>query len=190
MAPTANPTQWGVDMRVRDRWVSGVAGATIAALVLAACASSSSGSRATLYESIDQLAADSSAIVVGTVHGQRTEGDVTISSVEVTHSSFNPQLGANLTDESAVAAGDVVEVRQDVASSHTGGDHAPLLSDGDQYMLFLTPTMLEGDAAAQYFITGAVAGLYVRDGADFRRVVTDSGDALPERIATSGSEGG
>lgn len=40
---------------------------------------SSAGSRATLYNSIDELAADSTAIISGVVTDQFTEGDTTVS---------------------------------------------------------------------------------------------------------------
>ncbi|HKP07778.1 MAG TPA: hypothetical protein VJU58_11055 [Microbacterium sp.] len=152
--------------------------AALMVIMLTACASSSSGSRATLYESLEALAADSSVIVIGTVTGQSTvagpsgDSSTTVSTVEVTNAPSNPQLGGNLEgDLVTVAVGDVVEVRQD-----TG----PLLMQGEEYLLFLTPSMLPGDAASDYFITGAVAGLYARNGDEFRRVVLDSGDTLPE----------
>ena len=169
-------------MRIHPRWALAlVIVATVPAALTGCASASSSGSRAVLYDSIDALAADSSAIVVGTVSEQQTDGDTTISSIEVENAPTNPQLGANVEDETetVVAVGDVVVVRQ---------DSAPMLTPGDQYMLFLTPSMLEGDAASQYFITGAEAGLYVRDGEEFRRVVGDSGDELPETISVTGDE--
>jgi len=140
----------------------------------ACAASSSAGSRSTLYDSLDAISADSSALVIGTVRQQVGEGSTTVSSVEVTNAPSNPQLGSNLDDDpAAVEVGDVVEVRQDAE---------PFLESGVEYLLFLTPSELPGDAASQYFITGAVAGLYERDGGEFRRVVTDSGDKMPETI--------
>lgn len=150
----------------------------IVLITTAACSSSSSGSRHTLYDSIDSLAADSSAILVGTVSDQSTAGGTTVSSVAVTNAPTNPQLGGNLADPpEPPAAGDVVEVRE---------DQTPTLSPGEEYLLFLTPTMLPGDASTQYFITGAVAGIYVRDGEGFRRAVPDSGDTLPDTITAVG----
>ena len=146
----------------------------VALLTLTACASSSSGSRHALYESIDELAADSSVVVVGTAGAQHADGSTTVSSVEVTNVPANPQLGANLeAGTSSVSVGEVVAVRQE-------GDS--VLSSGEEYLLFLTSSMLPGDAAAQYFVTGAVAGIYQRDGDVFRRVELDSGDQLPETI--------
>jgi hypothetical protein len=103
---------------------------------------------------------------------------VTVSSVDVTNAPTNPQLGANLADATDPAAvGETVEVRQ---------DGAPALEVGHEYLLFLTPTMLPAEAATQYFVTGAVAGLYVRRGDDFQRVVADSGDTLPDTITAAG----
>ena len=151
--------------------------------VLAGCSQSSSGSRATLYDSVESLAADSSSIVVGTVSAQSTEGDVTISSVEVTNAPTNSQLGANLPDHTEPAAvGDTVEVRQE--------DPSPALELGNEYLLFLTPTMLPGEATTQHFVTGAVAGLYIRQDDEFRRVVRDSGDTLPDTITAVGTVDG
>lgn len=162
-------------MRTTRRSIGGLTALAAMILALTACsASSSSGSRSTLYDGLDAISADSSAIVVGTVAQQHGEGSTTVSSVEVANAPANPQLGANLGDDGKpVAVGDVVEVRQDAE---------PFLEQGVEYLLFLTPSMLPGDAAAQYFVTGAVAGIYARDGGEFRRVVADSGDTLPETI--------
>jgi len=155
----------------------------VVSVLAAGCSQSSSGSRHTLYDSVESLAADSSSIVVGTVSAQSTEGDVTISSVEVGNAPTNPQLAANLPDRTEPAAvGETVAVRQD--------DSSPALELGKEYLLFLTPTMLSGDAATQYFVTGAVAGLYVRQDDEFRRVVRDSGDTLPDTIAAVGTVDG
>ncbi len=166
-------------MRAPMRCAGGAVVAMMLATALAACAgfSGSSGSRHTLYESIDALAADSSVIVVGTVAEQRGDDTTTISTTEVGNAPANPQLGANLDgDHAPVVVGDVVGVRQDIA---------PFLAPGSEYLLFLTLTMLPGAAASQYYITGAVAGLYQREGDEFRRIVADSGDALPDTITVA-----
>jgi len=155
---------------------------------LTGCSASSSGSRANLYESIDDLARDSTAIVVGTVTGQREDDDVIISMFEVSNAPSNPQLGANVESaDSPVVAGDTVEVRQ-MDSGAASSPAAPLLTSDKEYLLFLTPSMLAGDPATQFYVTGAEAGLYARDGDEFRRVMTDTGDTLPETITTSGDE--
>lgn len=147
---------------------------------LSGCAPSSSGSRHTLYDDIDGLAADSSSIVVGTVSEQTAVDDGAVSSVEVTNAPTNPQLGGNLAERgNSIAVGDTVEVRQ-VA--------APFLEVGTEYLLFLTPSMLEGDAATQFYVTGADAGIYIRDGDEFRRVAVNSGDTLPSIISIAGND--
>jgi len=171
-------------MRSRSRRMPALAVAVCIAVVgvLSGCSQSSSGSRHSLYESIAALAADSSSIVIGTVMAQSMQDGATVSSVEVTNAPANPQLGANLAEDVDPApVGATVEVRQDAP---------PFLEAQEQYLLFLTPTGLSGSQATQFFITGSVAGLYVRDGQEFRRVVDDSGDTLPDTIATAGDESG
>lgn len=153
-------------------------------LLQAGCATNSadgggSGSRAVLYDSIEALASDSTAIVVGAVVDQRADGDATISTLDVLSAPSSPQLGANAPEAEPVSVGDTVDVRQDPSSR-------PLLKTGKEYMLWVTPTMLPGDAASQFFITGSNAGLYLVDGDIARRAVTDSGDDLPDTITIAG----
>jgi hypothetical protein len=154
--------------------------ATLALLVaanLAGCASSSSGSRHALYDSDDAMVRDSTDIVVGTVQGSSVDGDATVATIEVENAPTNPSLGSNIDAETeTIEVGDVIEVRQQTD---------PKLSTGSQYLLYLTPTGLSGEAAEQYYITGAVAGMYVREGDVFRRVVPDSGDTVSETISIS-----
>lgn len=52
--------------------------------------------------------------------------------------------------------------------------------------LWLTPTMLDGDAANDFFVTGSNAGMYLVDGDIARRVATETGDKLPETIEIAG----
>lgn len=144
------------------------------------CAASSvvsggDGSRAVLYDSIDGLASDSTAIVIGTVTDQHTEGDTTISSLGVLSAPTSPQLGATAPEAEPISVGDTVAVRQDPSSR-------PLLELGKEYALWLTPTMLPDDAANEFFITGSNAGMYLVDGDIARRVTTETGDELPETI--------
>lgn len=161
-------------------------GVLVAAVSLAGCvSSSSSGSRHTLYDDIDDLARDSGAIVVGTVSDQWTAGDVTVSTVVVSNTADNPQLGGNVEGGATpMTEGDTVEVRQMNGLPASGA-----LERGTEYLLFLTPSMLPGPDAEQFYITGAEAGLYKRDGSTFRRVVPDSGDELPETISIADAAG-
>jgi hypothetical protein len=157
--------------------------ATMLLTLQVGCAASSvtdgDGSRAVLYDSIDGLASDSTAIVVGTVTDQRTDGETTISTLDVSSAPASPQLGATAPEAEPVSAGDAVAVRQDPSSR-------PLLETGKEYALWLTPTMLDGDAANHFFITGSNAGMYLVDGDIARRVATETGDNLPETIEIAG----
>ena len=102
--------------------------------------------------------------------------------MEVTNTPANPSLAENLDIGSGVVAvGDVIQVREDAGAS--------LLQIDREYLLFLTPSMLPGDKAAQFFITGAVAGAYQRDGEQFTRIVTGSGDDLPDTIDIAAAQG-
>lgn len=137
---------------------------------------SSAGSRATLYNSIDELAADSTAIISGVVTDQFTEGDTTVSVIAVDSAPSSPQLAANIgMPSSDIQVGDTVHVRQDPSSR-------PLLEIGKEYFLWLTPTMLPGAAASQFFITGSNAGMYIGEGETAQRAAPDSGDDLPATI--------
>ena len=85
------------------------------------------------------------------------------------------------TESGMVAVGDVIQVREDAGSS--------LLLIGREYLLSRTPGMLPGDMAAQFFITGEVAGAYEKDGDQFTRIVTGSRDGLPDTIDIAGAQG-
>lgn len=164
-------------MTTRWRRVVAAMLASLVAASLAGCTTSSSGSRHKLYDRTDALVLDSTDIVVGTVQGSGVDGDATVATVEVENTPTNPSLGSNVdADAGTIEVGDVIEVRQQIDEK---------LATGTQYLLYLTPTMLSGDAADQYYITGAEAGMYARDGDVFRRVVRDSGDTLPETISIS-----
>jgi len=146
-------------------------------------------SRVALYDSLDAMVADSSAIIVGTVTSQspatddgEEEGGVTGSTVDV-EESFSPSgLASTLTgvEPSAPAAGESLVVRQ-FGAPGTITTAGPLLEVGTRYLLFLNPTMLPGDAAADFFVVGSAAGIYVADGDHFVRLV-DDGDDLPATL--------
>jgi hypothetical protein len=161
-------------------------GTVVAAVLLAAglvtvtgCSSGSSGSRARMYDSVGSMADDSSLVVTGTVGAQRVANDVanagptTLSTVRLVDTAK--------TDAEHPAASTVV-VRQHGTdrSSHPG----MLLRQGSTYLLYLTPSALDGDLAEQFFVTGGAAGIYIaEDGrTDFRRGM-DEGDDLPARLS-------
>lgn len=163
------------------------------AVSLSACAmSGSEGSRHTLYESVDDLSAASSAIVVGTVGEQElveTDMPNTVSTFTVEKALAQDSLGTELEGgRSPFTSGQVIEIRQ-LGSSGTSSPPAPLLQKDGTYLLFITPTMLPDETEArQFYITGGNAGLYKEDGKVFVRVVTDSGDSLPAQLSFSDFE--
>lgn len=167
-------------------------GAVLAAatLALVACSagvetSGSHGSRVEFYNSVEALTADSSVVVVGTVVEQRSVTDIdpetpfTISTIEV------------VSSEKGDGAASPLEVRQ-LGSSEESGP-APLLESGETYLLFLTPSGLDGDLASQFYVTGGNAGIYVApqsaarstEGATattFEQVEAEEGDELPAQL--------
>lgn len=181
--------------RVRGKHSAiGVAIGCIAAVMLSlsGCGPNES-SRAKMYDSEQQLAQDSTVIVVGNVDGQATleQGDdghtkFTVSSVIVAEKI----KGGDDAD-----AGRIIQVRQTGAEGES--QHDPILQDDVTYLLYLSPSGLSGDAAAQYYVTGATAGMYMADTNHlipdrrtidtlvFKRVDAQSGDSLPEHIQTS-----
>lgn len=185
-----NITRWLASFRA-----SGAALILVGLVSLSGCAvtgqpNDSQGSRVTLYDSLEQLIADSAIIVSGTVSEQAgdsagTQGSsVTISTVTV-DTSFSPaNVASSLPDGEArpspPAPGSTVAVRQfgTPGTVSTGG---PLLEPGVRYLLFLTPTALPGPAAADYFIVGSEAGIYRAEGERFTRVA-QGGDRLPGTI--------
>lgn len=142
-----------------------------------------SASRVKLYGSLDELIADSSAIVAGTVlRGEPVPGmdGYTRSTLRVDTVFSPPGLGSTAgTGPSVVAAGDEVLVRNmgGSALASTGG---PSLAEGSRYLLFLTPSGLP-DAPDEFYIVGAGAGTYIADGSEFRRLSTD-GDTIPAAV--------
>lgn len=131
-----------------------------------------------VYDDIDALARDSSVIVIGSV----TDQHAGISTVKVTNTPGNPGLGENLNTRSApVAVGDLIQVREDPATS--------LLRPGQEYLLFLTQSTLPGDQTTQFRITGTDSGAYQMAGNQFIKIVTDNGDGLPDTIEIAGTRG-
>ena len=164
-----------------------VVAAAVACAVLAGCAGAgasattgggSSGSRHHLYGSVAEMLDDSDLVLSGTAGAQRVVAE-----------SPGSALASTLTDlavDDVVRAGDgttagsTVVVRQvTTAPGWTSSEpDAPLLP-GERYLLFLVRSGLPGDAAAQLYPVGAVAGIYRDDGDGFVRLVPGSGDTLP-----------
>jgi hypothetical protein len=153
-----------------------------ATFVLTGCSQSGSEtSSAKHYDSMDSLAADSTAIVVGTVTKQYekdgSDASVIVSEFKVTNSPANPSLGNKVhADSAAIVVGDTILVRQ-------SKEEKSRLQKGDEYLLFVAPSTAEGSTANDFSITGTVAGLYHWNGTAYSRVVKVAGDTLPDTIS-------
>lgn len=155
----------------------GLAAAVVALLVGAiGCSSQSSGSRHELFDSLEGIEAASTMIVVGEVIDQAMGDDVTVSTI-VVEESFRPAALATALDIAPSPAADTVQVR----TMRPASASPPILSAGATYLLFLTPSMLPGYEADQFFVTGADAGIYAADGDAFVHGPFD-GDVLPETL--------
>lgn len=137
-------------------------GALTLALVLAGCTTTSSNegsgghaSRVELYSSVAELANASPEIVVGQVDNQTVAADIdditdfTLSEIAITDV---------VKSSSGLEVGDTVTVRQ-IGSSDLEPP-APLLKTLSTYLLYLTPSGLEGELGSQFYVTGGNAGLY------------------------------
>lgn len=154
------------------------------------------GSRSELYMSLEELAgASTGGVIVGVVTGQESEagsGDppVTISTLEVRQSVAIGELGTEGVP--VLQAGQAIQVRQFGVTTQNASVTAPLLEQGEEYLLFLTESELPGDAAAQFFVTGVTAGIYRDSGSGVyeRLVVEVNSDVLPLTITLADLEGG
>lgn len=173
---------------------AGVAGLAIAALLLTGCTQASGEpSRAKLYDSIFELSADSSLVVVGKVSDQNvadgSPAPQTISTIEV-FERFSPEgLGRDLPKEAPPASDSLTLHIRQPGTTDMDFLPAPILKKGESYLLFLAPTMLEGDVGDDFFITGGQPGFFTVEGDSFTRVVTDTDDKLPRKISEGDLQG-
>lgn len=161
----------------------------VATLAMTGCVTTETSmhaSRAKLYTDITEVIGESSAVVEIEVQSQEIveDGTHTLSTATVI-SAFQPKgLAATLSSATPVAAADKVIVRQ-LGSSEQYGVPAPLLEIGNRYLLFLTPTTLEGDAGSQFYIVGGTAGLYTSESGNYVHVKTEDGDNLPATLTAT-----
>ena len=139
------------------------------------------GSRVKMYTSLDELIADSGAVVAGTVVDQQPGPDgTTVATVDVERTFVPEGLGStSLTPTVQVPEGSAVRVRT-FGGVVTSLPSAPL-EPGGSYLLFLSPTGLPSADEDEFFITGVIAGIYEADGNRYVRAA-DDGDALPAEV--------
>ena len=150
------------------RRVVAAAAIGVLAWTLAGCTSSGNsggtdGSRVKLYNSVSDVAGDSSIVVSGLVDSQTevaetsTTSPYVASTLTVTASYSPAGLAANVA-QSSVKVGDKIVVRQ-IGTLGSSSD-TPYLTPKTGYLLFLAPTGLAGAPSNNYYVTGATAGLY------------------------------
>jgi len=163
---------------------------TLSAIALTGCSSPhSAGSRVELYDSVPALAADSSIVLSGIVQDQKTANDIpggsefTLSTVEVS---------ATAKTDASHPAGSTVVVRQHGSEGNPGP--GAMLEQGETYLLYLSPSGLDGDLASQFSVTGGTAGVYetkqntaarnaaVTESTVFTKAPSDEGDDLPASL--------
>jgi hypothetical protein len=156
------------------------------------------GSRTELYDSVQGIAADSSLVAVVDVRSQEvikaaSDRDIpyTLSTVSLVDTFSPTGLAKELpkgVDATAIPEGSEIVVRQ-MGTSEVATP-APILKPGGKYLLFLTPSMLEGDAASQFYVVGGSAGVFEApsdvasrgEGAEFTHGPFEEGDTLPETL--------
>lgn len=143
--------------------------------------STGSASRVTLYGSLDELVADSGAVVAGTVVEQGPGPDgTTVSTIDVAR-VFAPSTLGSTSPEPVVQVPESGTVRVRTFGGAVSSVPTTSLVPGATYLLFLTPTGLPNAEDDEFFITGVVAGLYEAQGDRYVQVAHD-GDVLPEDL--------
>lgn len=167
------------------------------ALLLSACSPGVTimeGSRYKLYDTIPDLAADSTQVVVvhvrdrwdnpSTTDPDGTANAPTVTSVgDVVETLTSATLASALDVPEArgvspAAPGDEIKIVQ-MGATDMAATPAPLLEPGQTYLLFLSVPDEPHDGA--FWVTGADAGIFQSDGEGFTQPV-DSGDAFPATI--------
>lgn len=130
------------------------------------------------YDSLDEMAEYSEVIVAGTASEQQVVTESAGSALTFMLSDLAVDDVVRADD--ATIPGATVRVRQLTTAKGwaSAEDEAPL-RPGQRYLLFLVHSALPGDAAADFYPVGVVAGIYLEDGEAFTRLVPDSGDHLP-----------
>jgi len=149
------------------------------------------GSRHELFDSVRSISAASSNVVVVEVRSQTEENGpqipYTISDAKVLTQFAPAGLGSALGLKAPRAISGEVAVRQ--MGSKDVSTPAPILETGRQYLLFLTPSMLEGEAAVQFSVTGGSAGIYSVESGEFVHGPFTEGDTLPEALTAADLRG-
>lgn len=151
--------------------------------------SGSDMSRVRLYSNVAELAADSKLVVEGTATGQFVADDVD-PTTDFTLSKM--KIVKVLRGADTINVGNSIVVRQMGSDKQT--PPVPILVPGQVYLLYLTPSGLDGALSSQYYITGANAGIYVQPSTglapaaagtetQFAQVQRENGENLPASLS-------
>lgn len=166
-------------MRGKDVFVGLV---LMVAIGISGCASTStSGSRVEYYSDLTGLAADSAAVVIGTVQSQTVTSDL---GTPDTVSAFDVEQVVWADGAATPSTGGSIEIRQ-LGADGSAEVPSPILEPGQRYALFITPSGLDGALAEQFYISGGGAGTYAVAEDTLTRVSTDPGDSIPGQLTIS-----
>lgn len=145
-------------------------------------------SRVRYYQSLGDLAEDSSAVVYGVVVDQEVVADID----PITNFTLSTLRVDRVIKGDSVEKDDRVVIRQFGKEGDRGP--SPLMTVGSSYLLYLTLSGLPGPQSTQYYVTGGNAGLFGQADAksrteefdaSFRQLAPDEGDALPRAVTLS-----
>lgn len=186
----------------RNRRAAGAMTAGLLAIVLLAGCSQSSGvgthgARAEIYTSVGALVEDSSAIatvVIDSSDQTRSSAGspLTVATATVIENVAAPSVGLDSREgalDTSLELNDVITIRQ--MGSPDTDQETPYLQPGETYLVFLASTGLPDVPDTEFYITGAVAGIYESDddsasrgsAPQFERLGEDP-DKLPEFLTT------
>jgi len=164
--------------------------ALAATVLTSACSSATSdeggrsfidGTRAVIYQSLDELVADTEIVVTATVTDaiETTSGGLPATKFSLT--VLDMVETADLSNPTGIAP----DVDHQISVVQYGNDEVTGLSEslktGETYLLFLVATQLAAPDDFEYFVTGISAGIYVETGDGFASLAED-GDRIPKTL--------
>lgn len=183
--------------RARSRTRSGVVLGIVLAVASAGCSSTSAvdsyieASRATLYSSVEEMTADSTWVVTGTVVSTEERATKSVEDLALTvvileiSSIVDTSATHGLGDANPPEIGDSIVILQ-IGNGRVRGP-APMLASGSDYLLFLSASGLPGVDSSAYYVTGGSAGIYRAEasGANLFVSLATDGDKLPKTLSVS-----
>ena len=168
--------------------------AVVSVMSLAACAPAvtfSSGSRVKLYNSIKELAADSTLVASIDVTSQKEYPETdsasayTASTAEITAIFQTAGLPGDARLDQKFSAGEEIVIRQLATGNSVSEDGSKIVIDASgSYLVFLVESGVPGASGNEFYITGGTAGLFGADG-DKYQWLGNEGDKLPNSLTAA-----